>query len=263
MLIPEIWFLYFGSFTNRNFLNSFIFKHQRMKNLFTGIALPLLFYSCTMVTGNGNVRKENRNVGDFRSVHSSGSIDVEISNGNAYTVSAEDDENLLPYLVTEVHGGTLHIHYRDNIMIHHDHAKVYVTAPTLDNVTSSGSADIVMTDVLKNTQKIDFDVSGSGSIKGEVDAPAVSIDISGSGSISLRGRTKDFDGTVTGSGDADCKGLESENTKMDVSGSGNAHVFASVHLSASVSGSGDIYYRGNPQNPEIHTSGSGSVSAEH
>jgi len=50
---------------------------------------------------------------------------------------------------------------------------------------------------------------------------------------------------------------------MDVSGSGNAHVFASVHLSASVSGSGDIYYRGNPQNPEIHTSGSGSVSAEH
>lgn len=226
------------------------------------MAFPCLFYSCSMMSGNGNVRKENRNVSDFHSVHSSGSIDVDISNGNGYTVSAEDDDNLLSYLVTEVNGGTLNIHYKDNIMIHHDHAKVYVTAPGLDNVTSSGSANIVMTDVLKNTQKIDFDVSGSGDIKGEVDAPAISLDISGSGNITLRGRTKDFDGTVTGSGDVDCRGLESENTKIDVSGSGNAHVFASVHLSASVSGSGDIYYRGGPQNPEIHKSGSGSVEAE-
>jgi len=218
--------------------------------------------SCNMITGNGNVKKESRNPGEFTSVQTSGSVDVEISNGNNCSVTVEDDENLLPYLVTEIDNGRLYIHYKNGISVNNDHSKVYVTAPTLNEVNTSGSADIVLTDLLRNTEKIDFSASGSGSIKGQVDAPAVSIDISGSGSAKLSGRTKDFNATVTGSGDIECGGLESENTTVDVSGSGNAHVFASVHLSASVTGSGDVFYRGNPQNPEIHTSGSGSVQAE-
>ena len=78
----------------------------------------------------------------------------------------------------------------------------------------------------------------------------------------LNGRTKDFDGKVSGSGDLKCSDLQSENTIIGVSGSGNARVFASVSLKARVSGSGDIYYRGNPSSPEIHTSGSGSVHPE-
>ena len=95
-----------------------------------------------------------------------------------------------------------------------------------------------------------------------MDAPAVSVDVNGSGDVNLKGRTKDFDCSVSGSGDINCGNLQSENTTVKVSGSGNAHVFASVHLSASTFGSGDIYYSGNPQGPEIHTAGSGSVQAE-
>ncbi len=225
-------------------------------------AAMVLLGSCNMITGNGNVRKESRNPGNFTGVRSSGSVDVEISNGSACSVTVEDDDNLLPYLVTEVIDGTLYIHYKSGTSVNNDHSKVYVTAPTLNEVNTSGSADIVLTNVLKNPDKIDMSATGSGSIKGEVDAPAISVDISGSGSVKLRGRTKDFECSVTGSGDADCGDLASENTKVDVSGSGNAHVFASVHLSASVAGSGDVYYRGNPQSPDIHTSGSGSVHPE-
>jgi len=225
-------------------------------------ATAILLISCNMITGNGHVRKETRNPGDFMRVHSSGSVDVEISNGSACSVSVEDDDNLLPYLVTEVIDGTLFVHYKSGTSVSNDHARVYVTAPTLDEVNTTGSADIVLTDVLKNAQKIDMSVTGSGSIKGAVDAPAISIDISGSGNAKLQGKTRDFNCSVTGSGDADCSGLQSENTTVDVSGSGNAHVFASVNLHATVTGSGDVFYHGNPQHPDLHTSGSGSVHAE-
>jgi carbon monoxide dehydrogenase subunit G len=233
-----------------------------MKNFPLITALILLISSCNVITGNGNIRTEKRNTGNFSSVKTSGSIDVEINSGDAYAVSAEDDDNLLPYIVTEVNNGTLDIHYRDNTSVNNDHAKVYITAPSLDKVIASGSADIAIRDVLKNPQKIEMNVSGSGNIKGAVDAPAVSVDVSGSGNVDLKGRTKDFDCTVNGSGDINCGGLQSENANVKVSGSGNAHVFASVHLTASTFGSGDIYYSGNPSNPEIHTSGSGSVQAE-
>ena len=226
-------------------------------------AFILMINSCNMISGNGNIRSEKRNTGDFRSVKTSGSIDVEINSGDTYAVTVEDDDNLLPYIVTEVNNdGTLNIHYKNNTSISNDHAKVYVTAPSLDKVIVSGSADVDIRDVLKNSQKIEMSISGSGNIKGALDAPAVSVDINGSGDVTLKGRTKDFDGNISGSGDINCGALQSENAMVKISGSGNVHVFASVHLKASTFGSGDIYYGGNPQNPEIHTAGSGSVQAE-
>ena len=218
-------------------------------------------FSGDWITGNGNIRTEKRNTENFSAVKVSGSIDVEINSGDTYALSAEDDDNLLPYVVTKVNNGILEIHYKNGTSVSNDHAKVYVTAPSLDKIIASGSADIIIRDVLKNPQKIEMSVSGSGNIKGALDAPAVSIGVSGSGNVDIKGRTKDFDCSITGSGDLNCAGLQSENTIVKVSGSGNAHVFASVHLTASIFGSGDIYYGGSPTT-EIHTSGSGSVQAE-
>ena len=238
-----------------------------MKNLSILIAASTLISSCnvingTGVTGNGNIRTEKRSTGNFNAVKTSGSIDIEISSGDAYSVSVENDDNILQYVVTEVHDGTLNVHYKDGYSIMDDHAKVYVTAPSLDKLSVSGSGDITSQGMLKNSRQIEMNVSGSGNIKAQVDAPVINISVGGSGDISLTGHTKDFTCGVSGSGDVNCGGLESENATVKVSGSGNAHVFASVHLSATVSGSGDVYYRGNPPSPEIHTSGSGSVQAE-
>ena len=226
------------------------------------MAIAVWFSSCDQITGNGNIRTEKRNVSDFHGVKSGGSIDIEIKNGDTYAVSVEDDDNLLPYIITEVNDGILNVYYKSNTSINEDHAKVYVTAPSLDKIVAAGSADIIAIDILKNTKNIDMNVSGSGSIKGEVDAPSITISVVGSGNIDLTGRTKDFSGKVSGSGDLNCGKLQSEHATITVSGSGNAHIFSSVHLSATVSGSGDVYYGGNPQNPDIHTTGSGSVQEE-
>lgn len=214
------------------------------------------------INGNGNIRTEKRNTGNFSSVLASGSIDVEIKSGQTYSVSVEDDDNVLPYIVTEVDGEKLNIHYKEGTSIQNDHVKVYVTAPSIDKLDISGSGNITSMDTIKNQQEIKLNVSGSGDIKAIVDAPSVRASINGSGNISLSGRTRDFSCSSSGSGDLDCGSLQSENTKVEILGSGNAHVFASVHLSASTLGSGDIFYRGNPSNPEIHASGSGSVQAE-
>lgn len=215
-----------------------------------------------MMTGNGNVKKETRNPGIFTKVHSSGSADVEIMSGSNCAVTVEDDENLLPYLETNVENGTLNIRYQHGISVSGDHAKIYITAPTLSGITTSGTSNITLNGVLQNSNKISFKTSGVGNIDGEVDAPAVSVTISGTGTVKLNGHTKNFDCDISGVGHAACGNLESENTNVDVSGVGDAHVFASVHLSAKVTGAGSIYYRGNPQNPEIQTSGVGNVTPE-
>ncbi|MEO6813665.1 MAG: head GIN domain-containing protein [Ginsengibacter sp.] len=237
-----------------------------MKKLMFLIISSVCLLSCNImgdyVSGNGTIKDEKRDISTFHGVGTSGSIDVEINSGDHYSVTVENDENLLQYVVTDLKDGVLNIHYKNGYNISNDHAKVIVTAPSLDKISTSGSGDISATGVIKNTNTIEFSLSGSGDVSATVDAPAVHVSGSGSGTIKLSGKTKDFECKLSGSGDVDCGNLQSENATISVAGSSDVHVFASVHLKVNVAGSGDVYYQGNPSAPEIHIAGSGSVQAQ-
>ena len=233
-----------------------------MKNLMILLFASISFVSCESISGNGNVTDEKRPLSNINTVETSGSIDVEINTGDNYSLTVQDDQNLIPYVVTEINGGELNIHYKDGYSIMNDHAKVIVTVPTLDKIITSGSGDITSDGVIKSYNEIEMHTSGSGDIKATVNAPSVKVTGSGSGDIELSGMTKDFDCSISGSGDIKCSNLKSENAEIHVSGSSDVHVFASVSLKANVTGSGDVHYSGNPTNPEIHITGSGTVEAE-
>lgn len=236
-----------------------------MKNLLIVFSGTIMFCSCNMVDGikgSGNIRTEKRNVDQFTGIKTSGSIDIEIKNGETQTVEVEADDNVLQYVIVSVSNGMLDVRYKPNMSFTNVHTKVYVTANNLDRVFTSGSGDIISTDTLHSDKQIEVNSNGSGGIKVFVDAPSVKAHSDGSGNILLRGRTKSFDCSSDGSGDIQCKDLLSEATNVNISGSGNAHVYASVKLKATTNGSGDVYYSGNPSSPEIHKSGSGDVEAE-
>ena len=210
------------------------------------ILSAIIFCSCHTITGNGNIKSETREVGGFDKVNAVGSIDIEMVSDNNPTVRVEADDNVLPYIITEVRSGTLEARFKSNIMFTNTHAKVYVSAPGIKKLIVTGSGDIVSKDILKSADEIGMEVNGSGNINVMTDAPSVVADISGSGDIQLRGRTKNFDCSISGSGDIKCKSLLSENTTVTISGSGTAHIFASVSLKAKVNGSGEVYYGGSP-----------------
>ncbi|HSV12076.1 MAG TPA: head GIN domain-containing protein [Hanamia sp.] len=233
-----------------------------MKNLILLLASSLLFASCASVSGNGTIRDENRDLAEIQTVKTSGSINVEIKDGNEYSMIVENDENLIPYVITDVNDGVLNIHYKNGYSVMNDHAKVIVTAPGLNKLVTSGSGDINSDGTIKSSQQLEINTSGSGDVNASVDAPSVKVTGSGSGNISLSGRTKNFDCKISGSGDVKCADLKSENTVIRVSGSSDVHVFASVSLKVNVSGSGDVTYSGNPTSPEIHIAGSGVVKAQ-
>jgi Protein of unknown function (DUF2807). len=233
-----------------------------MKHFLVIAVLGILFCSCNGINGSGNIKSEKRSISQFEGVQTNGSIDVEVRNGDARGVEVEADDNILPYIITDVRRGVLEVRYKSGMFFNNTHAKVYVTASSLKKLYAYGSADISAKDGVSDDELIDIRVSGSGNIIALVNAPSVKAMVSGSGNLVLQGKTRNFECNVNGSGDAKCWDLLSENTSITVHGSGNAHVYASVSLKATASGSGDIRYRGNPQNPEIHTSGSGSVNAD-
>ena len=226
------------------------------------ILSAFLFYSCENINGSGHIKTERRNVGAFNGVQASGSMDIEVSNGENASIEIEGDDNILPYIVTDVDGGLLDIYFKPHFSFSNIHAKIFVTAPNLNRLSVRGSGNINGRNTIHNDRSISTSISGSGNIDADVDAPDVQADIAGSGNLQLQGRCKNFKASISGSGDLKCSDLLSESTEVSIMGSGNAHVYSSVRLKASTTGSGDIFYRGNPSSPEISRMGSGNVVAE-
>lgn len=233
-----------------------------MTRLLTVILSAVIFSSCEVITGSGNIITETRNVRQFEGIKSSGSVDVEIVDDNSRSLKVEADDNVLPYVITKVEDGTLNIYLKSNRSYRDVKVMVYVSSPLLSQLSVSGSGSITAKDTLRHDEQIEIKASGSGDINALVDAPSIIANVSGAGNVNLRGRTRDFTCSVSGGGDLDCKNLLSENTIVKVSGGGNAYVYASVTLDARASGGGNIVYGGKPTSPKIKKSGGGSISAE-
>lgn len=211
------------------------------------------------VRGNGTVVTENREAGTFDGVYISGNADLYVKQDSVFSIKVEADENLQEYIVTEVSDGILKIRSRDGVNLRPSRSiKVFVSGPSLDEFKASGACDIIGENKITNIERISIRLSGSSDVRMELMSPEVEAELSGAGSITLWGQTKNF--TVDGSGSTDikCFDLQAENTDVEISGAGDAEVFASVQLDVRVSGAGDVKYKGNATVSK-QISGAGSV----
>ncbi|MEP7141630.1 MAG: head GIN domain-containing protein [Ferruginibacter sp.] len=232
-----------------------------MKQLvFYSFAL-LALASCDQRMGSGNIVTEKRQTGNFKGISAGGAFSVEVNTGPVTEVKVEADDNVIKYIETSVSGNVLEIRTKHGIGFNNAHFKVYITAPEITSINSSGAANVKVNDQLKSAGKITLEVSGAAGIAASVDAPEISAEITGAGNMDLRGRTRNYSAEVSGSGNLKSGDLKSENTEVEVSGAGQARVYASVRLKADASGAGNIYYKGGG-NVESKTSGAGSIKNE-
>jgi len=193
----------------------------------------------TGVAGSGKIVTEPRTVAGFSTVSLSGSGQVLIEQTGTESLTVTTDDNLLPYIRTEVHGNTLEL-------------------GTKDPMTSlNPSRDIVYKLTVKKLDGLDISGSGQADVKG-LTQDQLQVRISGSGDVSGQGTADDLDLRISGSGSYRGPELKSKHARVGVSGSGNAVVSASETLNANVSGSGTVEYVGDPQVTQ-NVSGSGSV----
>lgn len=200
--------------------------------------------SCNHRTGSGNIVSEIRNPGNFNKVSVGGSFEVEVKKGNDTRVEVEADDNIIKFIVTRVEDNTLKIYMKDNFSFSNVHMKVMITAPLINSIKASGSAEVEVLDKLAGSGKLSFKASSSSSIKAEVDAPEIETDASSSATINLTGRTKSHKSEASSSADIRAFGLLSESVTARVSSSANIQVFASVNINARASSSGSIEYKG-------------------
>jgi hypothetical protein len=212
------------------------------------------------VRGSGKVAEEERSVSDFTGVALSGIGNLYIEVGDEEALRIEAEDNLLPYLETEVRGTTLEITTRENVnLLPLRPVNFYLTVKALDTITVSGSGHAEAPGL--QAEQFFATVSGSGSVKmAGLEAEALNATISGSGGLDIAGGEVEMqDITLSGSGKYEAKGMESAEADVRLSGSGSATVRVRDRLDVTISGSGSVRYVGDPIVRET-VSGSGGVS---
>jgi hypothetical protein len=210
------------------------------------------------VRGSGRLTSEERQVFGFDRVHFANFGDLRIEQGDRESLKIEAEDNILPRIRTEIEDGRLVIHTERGVSISPTVPVRYtLVVRNISELELSGSGTITASPLRSPDLRVGL--PGSGEIHLEqLDAERLHSEISGSGEIELRGTVTTQEVDISGSGDYEAGDLQSDSTRVRISGSGGARVWARESLSANISGSGDVRYYGSPRVTKS-VSGSGDV----
>jgi hypothetical protein len=164
---------------------------------------------------------------------------IEENGSESLTITADD--NLMPYLTTEVNGSQL-------------------VLGTKDNANLNPSKDIIYKLAVKDLNAIEMGGVGSVDAKG-IHTEKLKVVLGGSGSISTSGTAGEQEIMLAGEGNYHAKDLQSKAASISIMGTGDAVLNASEKLDANIMGSGSIKYVGDPVVTQ-HILGSGSIQKQ-
>ena len=236
------------------------------KQLFTIIVVLLSisinaqsWWNSKKIKGNGNVITKTRSIKNFDKVSIGGSFNVNLIDGSEGKITIEAEENLIPYIETEVKNGKLKVQFKENTNIKTT-KRLIITIPfeDIEAISLGGSGNVRVGKRIKSDD-VSFNIGGSGNITANVDANTVKASIGGSGNIKLKGDTDNLKCSIAGSGNIKAYDLDANTLKVSIAGSGNIQVTVNNKIKASVVGSGSVYYKGKPKHIDTNSIGSGDV----
>lgn len=236
------------------------------------LACDALLSDRTSIRGSGELASEAREVPAFSAIRVNSSADVILTRGTEQEVVASADDNVLPYLRTEVEGDTLVVDLRSDSRgglsltnLRHP-PRVEVTAPNVTELVTTSSGNITANRMDGGRIVLESSSSGGvsvGSIQGdevrirvsssgdvtvdELDAEQLDVRSTSSGDVTIGGgQAASQDVELTSSGNYEAGNLRSPQATVNSSSSGDATVWVTENLEADSSSSGRIRYYGSP-----------------
>lgn len=243
-------------------MNYVTMKNESMKYLL--IALLAFGFTCSQaqtVINDKNVQL--RDVGKFWGIKVSGGIDVYLSQGQDYALAVSaSEERFRDAINTEVRDGILVISFNNENILKFDNNKnlrAYISFKELESLEVSGASDIIINDALKSNA-IRMKFSGASDIRGKVDIENLVMNISGASTLKLNGHATNL--TLEASGASDLKNYELsvDNCIAVISGASDIRLTINKSISAKASGASTLYYKGEPQQRNVESSGASSIA---
>lgn len=225
-------------------------------------AFLFVFQLTNAQPGTGASNSETRDISGFTSISLDIHADVYLSEDKNFMVQIDAKPDDLSQILTEKDGDRLVIKNKNKWSSKGENTvKITIHLPRLNAMVVNGSGNVVaQTDFSTNQMKLE--VNGSGSLKMmSVSADRLKVAINGSGDIGpVKGTIGEVNLEVNGSGNINTESLTGKSVSASIAGSGDITIGVTEKLDAEISGSGSIYYRGNPSTVQRNVTGSGRVT---
>jgi len=179
------------------------------------------------VRGRGDVVTEARHVPGFGAVSASGPLRVVLERSGEHRVSVTAEENLLPFVETEVHAGVLYLGPVPGVSL--DPGKEIVAHVECEEVV---------------------EISGSGAAILDADLgwlPELWISLSGEATLTVQGEAERQHATLSGASRLDALDLRSVRADARLSGDSEAWVWVKDRLDVDADGASHLRFRGSPK----------------
>jgi hypothetical protein len=218
-----------------------------------------------------NIHKEER--GNYTIVHEKKQIDnydeivLDVQADVFYQQISQDkpflqisvDENILPLVDIHVRNNRLIISQNSVSILKPSQFKIYTNSRNISKVKICGSGNFYMEKEV-NTGNMEIHISGAGDVKADsLYCESLKLTISGTGEAEIKGATSHGEFHVSGAGDIKAFDYLVNNLICSISGAGGINAFVSESLNVSISGTGNLKYKGNPGKMTNHVSGAGDI----
>jgi hypothetical protein len=214
------------------------------------------------IVGSGNLVSREEDIAGFDRIDVSQAFQIDIRQGEEYSVIVRVDDNVVEYLQVVKEGNTLVIDLDSSLSSGYSFTNVTmeaeVTMPSLTGVDASGACDVTVTG-FASSESLDVHLSGSSSLEGDIEAGDARIHASGASDVDLTGSAQDLTLDVSGSSEANLANFAAIDAEVEASGASEVVVNVTGRLDADTSGSSSVYYSGDPTLGRIDSSGSSSV----
>lgn len=260
---------------------------MKTKLLLLGFCLLLALASagCDLVKdmvvleGSGNVVTLTEEFTGFNRVEASHSFDIDIIQGDEYSVVLRVDENFVDYLDVNKRGNTLDLDLKDEYSYQFLDGvlEASIIMPELLLVRLSGASDATMAGFDSNARfeaalsgdtsltgdlgAGDFvaNVSGASDLSGKYTVDNTDLSASGASSIQLSGSGSDLNVDAAGNSIINLEEFVSEDSSVNVSGASEVTLNAGGKLDVSASGASKVIQTGTGEYGDISSSGASRV----
>jgi hypothetical protein len=208
------------------------------------LVVAALLAGCALgsITGSGNVITQEEDYTGFDRLDISDGFQVDVSQGDDFSVVIRIDDNLLNHLRVAKQGETLNIGLDPGTNVQGDRVTM--------------EADITMPELAG------ADLSGGSHLNGDMDVADLTLKLSGGSHVTLSGSARDLTVDASGGSHAKLGGLSAADAGVDASGGSHVTVKPSGTLDADASGGSHVRYLGSPSLGKIDISGGASVEKQ-
>lgn len=173
--------------------------------------------------------------------------DIKIAQGNDYSFTIKGPKNVVEALTTEIVGTDLLIGSSScfNGFTDNNQLTLNITLPSVRSIELTGTGDISSVNTLTGDY-LNVSLYGVGTVDVDMVVDSLHTEIPGTGTVKLTGVVQVHDVIHASSAKLSAFGLVADTTFIIHRGVGDIQLFVNDLLKVNLSGTGNIYYKGNP-----------------